>query len=308
MTSRVRVPRRRHRILAVAATAALAGAPLLAGAPAGAGVAQSPDPVTFTGGCGLLGMGGQSTPDVAELSVPAGSELRFTNQLGRSATLWLDGEQAAGVRDGESVEVTFHDGPVTVSMRLDCLVGGSSGEVTVEVAAAEPGGSPGAAGPDASTGPADGGAVDGGPADDAPAEPGTAGAGDPESAPDGVAEPDRRGPDEGPAGDGERGVWPGVEAGMPADGPMSQPGADDDPGAGSPTGPAPEGSDSVADPATVTSSVPGEPAELSHAAGSESDEGVVGLLALIATVCVVGVSAGAVRVLISQRSNRTEWA
>jgi hypothetical protein len=48
--------------------------------------------------------------------------------------------------------------------------------------------------------------------------------------------------------------------------------------------------------------------QLSQTSESTPDDGPIGLLALTATVCVVGVSAGAVRALISQRANRAEWA
>jgi len=45
--------------------------------------------------------------------------------------------------------------------------------------------------------------------------------------------------------------------------------------------------------------------DLTEPTGGDSS---IGLLALIATVCVVGVSAGAVRAIIAQRAKRPEWA
>jgi hypothetical protein len=46
--------------------------------------------------------------------------------------------------------------------------------------------------------------------------------------------------------------------------------------------------------------------QVSQGSGATPDHGQVGLLGLIATVCVVGVSTGAVRALISLRANRAE--
>lgn len=44
------------------------------------------------------------------------------------------------------------------------------------------------------------------------------------------------------------------------------------------------------------------------AGGGPVDKGPIGLLAIVATVCVVGVSIGAIRVIITQRASRTEYA
>lgn len=39
-----------------------------------------------------------------------------------------------------------------------------------------------------------------------------------------------------------------------------------------------------------------------------TDKGPIGLLAIIATVCVVGVSVGAIRAIVGHRASRTEFA
>jgi hypothetical protein len=44
------------------------------------------------------------------------------------------------------------------------------------------------------------------------------------------------------------------------------------------------------------------------ASDTPRDKGPIGLLAIIATVCVVGVTVGAIRAIVSQRSTRTEFA
>jgi hypothetical protein len=44
--------------------------------------------------------------------------------------------------------------------------------------------------------------------------------------------------------------------------------------------------------------------ELARTSGSAPGDGPIGLLALVATVCLVGVSAGAIRTVVSQRAGR----
>jgi hypothetical protein len=56
--------------------------------------------------------------------------------------------------------------------------------------------------------------------------------------------------------------------------------------------------------ATVVSGLDGTQLQ----AASRRDRGPIGLLAIVATVCVVGVSAGAIRAIITQRANRAEFA
>jgi hypothetical protein len=293
-------------------------APLVGGSAASA---ESDSTVTFSGGCGLLGsgLGAESSPDTTQVSVPAGSEVRFANGLGQDATLRLDGEAAAEVPAGGSADVVFHDGPVTASMQISCLLGAPAGSVTVEVTPvaeapeqpssggdAEPaspqpssgstagGGTSSQGGPTSQGGSTSrgGGSSTGGTSSTGGDDPSWAGWGPTGQAPPPATQPDDT---QSPAGrgtsshDGERHPRWGVEV-EPADG-------------GATSG----------DPATVDT----EPAGNGLAAEqvsrtSEStpapDDGPIGLLAMIATVCVVGVSAGAVRALITQRANRAEWA
>lgn len=74
---------------------------------------------------------------------------------------------------------------------------------------------------------------------------------------------------------------------------------------------APSSGITSSDPATVDQESGGDELsadQVSRTSESTPDDGPIGLLALIAIVCVVGAAAGAVRVLISQWANHGEWA
>lgn len=325
-----RRPASRHRGLAFAATAALVAGPLLAGVVPGAAGATPPaasETVTFSGGCGVLGVGASSEPDVDALEVPAGAKLTFVNDLGQRATLLLDGERAAQVDRGDAVPVTFHSGRVEVSMRLQCLLQRQAGTVAVDVVPAASAPPPTAAADAADAGnqgsgdPTAGDEATGSGGSEGPAGagegPGSAGA--EQSPPAGGAPGDEapgsglpggtEGAGEAPGGSGDRetrhpyGV--GGPDGVPADGPMSGltgPGDGGFPGGGA--GPEADVAGGAGAPATVDR--PGS-SDLRPAAQAR-DDARVGVLALVATVFLVGVSAGAARVLISQRSHRAKWA
>ncbi|OLE24897.1 MAG: hypothetical protein AUG44_17600 [Actinobacteria bacterium 13_1_20CM_3_71_11] len=70
----------RHRLASVLAVASIGGGLL---AP-GTAFAAAPT-VTFRGGCGLLGVGASSRPDIGALTVSPGSAVTFVNRLGQSA-------------------------------------------------------------------------------------------------------------------------------------------------------------------------------------------------------------------------------
>ncbi|WP_027342870.1 hypothetical protein [Hamadaea tsunoensis] len=67
----------------------------------------------------------------------------------------------------------------------------------------------------------------------------------------------------------------------------------------------PSGDFGATDPAVAPD---GTPVTSLTAGDTPTDKGPIGLLAIIATVCVVGVSVGAIRVIVSQRATRAEFA
>lgn len=264
--------------------------------------------VTFHGGCGVLGLGGDSRPDVAEVTVAAGAEVTFYNEMTRSAVLRLDGEAVAEVASTAAATVRFGSGPVTVTMELQCLIGQPVGVMTVQVTpaaapesspaapspAAPPSAGPPVGEPSAPPAPAPGPATAPGDAavtldpspgvEDHPTDP------RPWSAPPpnvgGADEPSGAGP--GPA---ESIPWIDTEPAQTAD----------DGGAQEAGQVTVDESGSVVDPAVASR-------YLTDLTEPTSDDGLIGLLALLATVCVAGVSAGAVRAIIARRANRAQWA
>jgi hypothetical protein len=305
-------------------TPALAGVLLLGGPTASAETAGT---VAFSGGCGVLGtgIGARSTPDTNELSVPAGSEVAFANQLGHPATLRLDGEAITDLAPGDSVEVAFREGPVDASMQISCLLGSPAGTVTVEVQpeqqptlAPDPASPAPGSGPDpAGSSPGRSGSTSQRTTDPATgAQPGQQSGAGQTSGGQSAGATGGQPSGQVPGGQTSGGWWSGGpgQAGFPPAGPAvpgagtpEQPGADEqEAAADDPV----SGSDTPTDPATVD----GQPADglatgqLTRTAESAPSNGPIGLLALVAAVCVVGVSAGVVRTIIAQRANRAQWA
>lgn len=271
----------RQRVAAVASAAVLGGVPLLlsVATPAHAATERTREVVFAGGGLGVVSCG--SRPSVSSLTVPAESTVRFVNKLNQGATLRLDGRDAARVPRGGVRPVLFHRGPVRVEMVPDCLanVGSKHSAATVEVTRAPTPGTPGGG-----TNPPGGGSS------------ATGGASGPASG--GGSAPGQPVPGRGAATNPD---------GTPAGGPSAAPGAPASPGAA----PAPpDGGGSPGDGATVdeSASPQGWAAEPVAAAEPVGDTGPVGLLALIATVCVVGVSVGTIRAIITKRATRTSWA
>jgi hypothetical protein len=297
-----RCRRRRY----VAAAVAAASTPLLWISPA----AAADHEVTFGGG-GLGVLSCESRPDVSRVLVAPESTVDFTNQLGQPAMLRIDGADRSRVARGATVEVRFHRGPASVQLVPDCVLNLSESfsPVTVQVSPPRPeptsADDPPPSG--ATSAPATSGRTDGsnqrpaagagttdqvrpGPAGAPPARPAAGIPPGPEGAPSGAAEPGAAGP--GAAGPGAAGpsvvdpdewrTWYGVDGVGP--------------GIDLPTG----------GPATVLDR--GQPAEPMAYAAANSRTGSFGLLALIATVCVVGITVGAIRAIVAQRATRTSWA
>lgn len=252
-----------RRLSATAAIGALLGLPLAMPASA-----ADPSIVTFTGGgLGMLLCG--SKPDTSWISVPAEQRVRLTNELGIDATLNIDGSANSAVANGETVEIQFHRGPVTIGMVPDCPLNlnPTYEQLTVDVQSNS--------------------AVDPAVGTTAP-RPSAKSSTKPSTNPS----PANAGPIRGGA-DGSPPV-PSA-SGTPLFSDPALPGADSSAGA------------NLDPPATV---VTGRGARGQKLAGDTGpvDKGPIGLLAIIATVCVVGVSAGAIRAIITQRATRTEFA
>jgi hypothetical protein len=124
MTMRSHRPRR----LTLVAATLLVGAPVLWGS---AALAQSPDQVTYTGGCDSAPAGVAVSPE--QLSVTVGAVLEFVNDLDRPAVLSLNGEEAVELPPGGSVGVTLNHGPVTTTMAITCPTGELAASAAIEV-------------------------------------------------------------------------------------------------------------------------------------------------------------------------------
>lgn len=237
------------RLATVVALSALIGLPLASPASADAGV-------TFSGGgLGLLLCG--SKPDTPQVTVGAEMKIRLTNGLGGNAQLRIDGTPSASLAGGETVEVQFHRGPVSITMVPDCPLNLNTKyeALTVQVTPL-------------------------------PVAPRTSSPAKPSAKPSATAAP---------------GSTPG-SGGLPAL-PTDPLFIDPNVAGGSPS----PGSSLDASPATIVNP-DGTPAQTNLANHRPVDKGPIGLLAIIATVCVVGVSAGAIRAIITQRASRLELA
>ncbi|MDI1461685.1 hypothetical protein QEZ54_11940 [Catellatospora sp. KI3] len=269
----------RRRAAALAAAGLLAGLPLLLASPSAAAEPEAAPNVDFTGGgLGLLLCG--SKPATAKITIAAESRVKLTNGLGQNATLQIDGKDSAAVPDGETIEVQFHRGPVKVAMVPECLLNlnPSFEPLTVEVASRTTQPSTGTTGSTGSSSP-------------------SRSSGSTSSSPS--SKPKSRDTHKSSSSTGSSNPQPsGEDAGLPAVPPDIF-----DPEEQNEGDPSPEPS-----PVEI---LPGEgstPIDSKNVANFPVDNGPIGLLAIIATVCVVGVSAGAIRAIIAQRATRAEFA
>ncbi|MBB5870984.1 hypothetical protein F4553_004363 [Allocatelliglobosispora scoriae] len=266
-----------RRYAAEVSTALLISLPLLAGS-ASANPEASPQVDFGGGGLGMLLCG--SKPSVGTISVPAQAKVIFVNNLGQRASLQIDGEDGGPVGNGEAVEVQFHRGPVSVAMVPECLLNltGDFKPVTVQVTPPKtpPRTPPRTTSPRPTAGPASPASGGGNTTSPKPnqSRPGTTPAATAEPGVVDPTDPDLTGDDE---------LFP-----IPPDG-------------GSPT----PGADAATTTTTVVKNTDGS---IALPRSSNRDRGPIGLLAIIATVCVVGVAAGAIRAIITQRASRTEFA
>ena len=274
--------------------AALAAALLTAALTVGASPAYAGGPtVEFSGGSVLSLLVCKSTPSTGKVDVEQGGQIAFVNRLGQSASLKVNGNAVSQVPPNSQVSVHFtSSGPESVSMAFDCGVGVVQEFKAVDVtvnpapdqapmvprgAGAAVAGGAGGAGTAATTGSrrsATSAATPGKVPTTHPAAP-TRGA----TGPVGL--------NGSPAGSGTEPIDPALL------GP-----SDLDPSSGA----------AVADPGDVTGTGSQVYVEAAVPASGTPKNGPAGLLALIATVCVVGVGMAAIRAIIAKRTVQTGLA
>jgi hypothetical protein len=311
----------RYRITALVAGGLLLGIPLLTDGTANAG--QTGDggrEVVFDGG-GVLGLSCSSHPDVESLTVPADTTVRVINHTGHSAQLRLGGTPQGRIPDDGSTELTFRRGTTAVLLSPACALGDESTPLLVTAMPSDPATTPGpisapsdaaapsTAGDSASTG-GSASASTGGSAlpDSAPAGPARS------TSPSATAARASRSasaasvvqamPQGGSASPrltrtlrGTRGAAAAFSGMPPGDTKRLLPGV--------PTIGLPQVTDVVSADVPPAAAVAAEPVA---ATASLPGTQPIGLLAVTAAVCVLGVGAAAIRAIVSQRASRTPIA
>lgn len=325
----------RYRVAAVVLGGLLLGGPLLINGTASADQVEPPAPeggrqVTFAGG-GMLGLSCRSHPDVESLTVPADSTVRVVNQTGHSANLQLGSDTKGMLPENGSTEVVFRRGTTAVTLTPTCALGNDASPVMVTAQPSTPASTPDPI-PDPSGGDssafATSSAGSSGPSDSAlpdtlsaPAGPSrvtSSGAGRPAVVPPDslrsstvaqAAKVAAQGMPPGGAGlrpkikvktfRGTPGSTVAGFSGMP-------PGAEK---ALAPAVPSLELDPQAAAPAAVSPSTT-EIAAAEPVAAMEPirERGPIGLLSVIAAVCVLGVGIAAIRAFVSQRAIRAKIA
>jgi hypothetical protein len=305
----------RYRITALLAGGLLLGVPLLTAGTANAGQTGDDGPeVVFAGGS-VLGLSCSSEPEVESLTVPAGTTVRVINHTGHSAWLRLGGTPQGQIPDNGSTEVNFRRGTTAVLLSPACALGDEASPLLVTAVPSDS-----ATMPDPISGPSDAAApsTDGG----SPSA-STDGSALPDSAPAGPARSTSPSattarasrsaaavsavqamPPGGSASPrltktlrGTRGAARAFSGMPPGDAKRLLPAV---PTIGLPqltdTAPAevPPPAAVAAEPVAATASLPGSQP--------------IGLLAVTAAVCVLGVGAAAIRAIVSQRASRTPIA
>ncbi len=305
----------RHRVAGAVLVAVFASAPALVTVPAFAAPAGEPplgesvesgQQVVFSGS-GLLGLSCAAQPDTGAITVPADATLQVVNRTGYRARLLLSGATQGEIRDGEAAEVLFRRGPVTVSLRPSCVLSEESETVQVEVQAAgsapEPQPSPSAAVPDQDQDQANAVST---PSRVTPSRVTPSAA--PQAPAGGL-------PDAGGVAP-HRTAAPGLPDGSGAMPPTTAERRSGSSGGKALSGMPQGGSPGLRPPAVEGPRLPvpetgyeqGVDAEPVAALDPLTATGPVGLLAIIATICVAGVTAAAIRSIGAQRANRAKVA
>ena len=323
----------RNRVTAIVLGGLIFGAPLLTNGTANAEQAavEGGRQVVFAGG-GMMGLSCRSRPDVESMVVPADSTVRVVNRTGYSARLSLSGDMKGVLPDDAATEVVFRRGTTEVLLEPNCPIGEDASPALVTAAP-----SASAAMPDPIPAPTDDKptTMAAEPADtDSPSGPASGSA-----LPDTVAAArPTQGRTTGTAGTrGPAALRTSTVAqaattaaqSMPQGGTTSRVRARTLPGRPSGTMPAfagmpPGDRKSIlpgvprldlapATPEAAPAAVAPPPAEVAAAEPVAAmdpmpESGPIGLLALTAAVCVMGVGAAAIRAIVSQRANRARVA
>lgn len=324
----------RHGAVGIGLTTLLSGVLLAGSETAYADRGESGEQVVFAGQ-GILDVACAADPSVRSLRVPAESTVRVVNSTGRAADLLLDGRSQGGIPENGSTRVIFRRGTVAMSVAPACLLATESARVLVTTT---PAAAPIAVGSTAT--PAASGRATTPSGSASPTASATAGPRSPSATPTpsstratptGSPEPSRGSrrpvppvrdaaePRASARGSGAETAQPRPEPTRTAQATRSRPpdggarrSADADPAAGSTSKPRDSG---------VGNAVPHRGASPDVVAGSRSPAaesvvalrplpgtGPVGLLAMIATVCVLGVLVGLIRAIASHRASRSKVA
>ncbi|SNY58662.1 hypothetical protein [Paractinoplanes atraurantiacus] len=316
----------RQRVTAIALGGLIFGAPMLVNGTASADrIPEGARQVTFAGGS-MLGISCQSKPDVESMTVPAQSTIRVVNRTGYAAKLLLGGDTKGTLPDDSATDVIFRRGTTAVTLKPNCPLGDEAEPMMVT---AQPSASAALPDPQPAPSTADPEPVSLSPAgSDEPSASTLSGSATPGERPSRVnsaaSGPATRRPATMRSSAVAQAATAAVQA-MPHGGaptktkikgrtPLSTAGSVTPAFAGMPPGDEravlPGVPQIALDPIDAAPAAPGvTPAE---AAAAEpvaamrpmSDGGPIGLLALIAAVCVMGVGAATIRAIVSQRANR----
>jgi hypothetical protein len=326
----------RYRVTALVVGGLIFGAPLLTNGTASA--EQLAEEQTVEGGRQVVFEGGsvfdlncRSRPDIEKMVVPADSRVRVVNRTGYAAKLLLSGTSKGTLPDDASTEVLFRRGTTSVLLEPNCPLGNATAPAMITAtpsAATMPDPTP------APTGGA-GGASASGAAPSAADSPATSG---PASAV--LARPARVTPSSGTRSSGTAGsvrttsstvgqAAAAVSPGMPQGGVTSRVRARNPQRTAAGGAPAfagmPPGDKKALLPGVPGRDVPPTtpddapaasgptPAEIAAAEPVATmrqmpDSAPIGVLGLIASICVMGVGAAAIRAIVSQRANRAKVA
>lgn len=247
-------------------TAAAFGLILFAAAPAPASGDEPAPDVTFKGGCGLIGITASSKPDKKSMDVDKNTEVSFKNDLGANATLYV-GSDTVDVEKGETVDVKVEKS-AEVKMLPKCWYGRALLEDMNAMTVS----------------------VKNSPEPPAPAKP------SPSSAP--AKKPSKSATSSAP-GVPAAGAQPSIDPHRP----VAEGAVPPDSGEAAPTGAPPTPIPTA--PAQQPADHEGDAFAVEPVNDDATPSGSTGLLALIATVALVGVGAAAVRTVASQRGSNT---